>query len=123
MVSGHSKDNGQTYIWSCHKHGTLEPPYTPDPTVGGIQQGAFPECPTCKDIAKKDLCRDCEKHPASVDFAEGTIAYIHGMTLRICLCCYLAKIEETLKNVQANREQVLKQLQENPCDPYEPERL
>lgn len=118
--------------WTCSRHGEFE---GPNETIGMllntsqsnapsqdkfVQAQVWAECPTCKDIATKDLCRECERHPASIDFCEGTIAYIHGFYTRICRCCYLKEIEKTLKTAMRNRDAILADIQANPCEAGEP---
>lgn len=122
---------GQNGKWVCHKHGEFadmspEPVTAMDaPLNGAFSIGAFPfpECPTCEAIRKNDICRECEKHPATIDFAESVLAWTHGFTERICKCCHVARIEKHLATVTENLALAKTELAAHPCDPYEPEAL
>lgn len=73
------------------------------------------QCPKCQKIKAEDLCVECEKHSASINFAEGTIAYIHGMSARICRCCYAEKLRATIDRIIPQYNALVKDIEANPC--------
>ena len=109
-------------VWSCPKHGAF-PDITRDTSIeAGLNiNGNWPLCPTCIVIKEKDLCRDCEKHPATLNFSDSGMDYIHGNVTSICQCCYVKRIEKILADVQENLKIQIEKLNAKPCDPFEPE--
>lgn len=118
--------------WSCSKHGEFEAGPT---TIGDVvsdfgdllqqnvpvylNQSPFPDCPKCKAISDADLCRECEKHKATVNFSQDAMSYIHGFVERICMCCHVARVEHHFAEVQDGLKAVKEKLATEPCDPYE----
>jgi len=96
----------------CTKHDT----YLVDETN---LVGVWPQCPKCQAVRDKGLCVECEKHPAKVVFSTSVLDAIHGMTESICQCCYVARIEQTLKDVSENLVKAKELLARNPCAPNE----
>lgn len=116
---------GQNGKWTCAKHGDFAemPPTYLNGTLNGAQQMPWPECPACVALQKNDICRECEKHPATVSFANDSMSFIHGMTERICLCCHVARVEKHLEETIEGLARVKAELAAHPCDPYAPEAL
>ena len=83
----------------------------------------FPDCPKCKAVADADLCRECEKHKATINFSQDQMSYIHGFIERICLCCHVARVEKHFEEVKDGLELLKENLRNNPCDPLEPDAL
>jgi hypothetical protein len=127
--------SGQDGKWSCSKHGEFE---TVVPVLGEVISDfgdllaenvplyngtPIPQCPTCRGIQEQDLCRECEKHKATVQFSNSAMDYVHGMVERICQCCYVNRIEKIHADVTANLAAQKEILNNNPCDPFEPDSL
>jgi hypothetical protein len=97
--------------WMCVKHGVYRPV---DPAAA-----VFPNCPKCQEVAKKGLCVDCESHAGTVNFSESTMSYIHGMTKKICRCCYRKIVEKAYLDAKENFEKLSTDLALEPCWPVE----
>jgi len=126
----------QNGVWSCSKHGEFE---TPPTTIGDVVSdfgdllqhnvpvfngnSPFPDCPECKVITDADLCRECEKHKATINFSQDALSLVHGFVERICLCCHVARVEKHFEQVKVGLAEVKKNLRLNPCDPTEPDPL
>lgn len=59
-------------------------------------------CLKCQANRNLGHCYDCEKHDGTVVYADSTMAFIHGMSLRICRCCHLKRVEAAYRDVEAN---------------------
>jgi hypothetical protein len=47
-----------------------------------------------------DLCVKCKVHAATITFAESELHHNHGLTERLCVCCYVAKMEDHEEKVK-----------------------
>jgi hypothetical protein len=110
---------GQSGKWVCTKHG----PFADITQDGNGIDMPFVRCPVCDDIRSNDLCRECEKHSATINFSSSTMDYIHGGVERICRCCYVKRVEKHFAEVTATLAKAKNNLIEHPCDPFEPESL
>jgi hypothetical protein len=81
-----------------------------------ISENAILECPHCVQVIEKNLCRDCEQHPATLKFSNSAMDMIHGMVTPICRCCYVKRIEKALTDTQASLIAAREDLRKNPCD-------
>jgi hypothetical protein len=111
----------QNGVWSCSKHGAFPDFKTDYTSRSNSDNDAWPHCPTCVDIQDKDLCRFCEKHPAKLNYSDSVMAHIHGFSIRICQCCYVAQIEKTLAATITTLSIAKEELNAHPCDPFEPD--
>lgn len=48
------------------------------------------------------ICQDCGKREAKITFADSVLSYTHGFGREICRQCYIALIEDNIKNAQKN---------------------
>jgi len=82
-----------------------------------FQQGdvGYISCPKCDEVAEKKLCVECEKHLATVPYAESQMDWIYGFTSNICQCCYVKKVQKVFDNTQENLKKQKEELEKNPC--------
>jgi hypothetical protein len=99
---------GQGEKWFCFKHGEFEADLPTD-------AWRVPSCPKCSAVFAADLCVDCEIHKATVNFSESTLAYVHGMTEKICRCCHFKRVEKSFNEIRTNYEKFKMELEGNPC--------
>jgi hypothetical protein len=117
---------GQNGKWVCHKHGAFADMGPTERLQGDRNhwgQLPWPECPACLAIQKNDICRECEQHPAAINYSTDAMSAIHGFTERICRCCFVSRIEKHLEEVTEGLAKAKADLSANPCDPYAPEAL
>lgn len=104
---------GQSNKWICTKHGPFA---DMEADEHGIQSNiSFPECPVCQVIREKDLCRECEQHPATINFSDSAMSYVHGFFERICRCCHVARMEKHFAEVTTNLSKAKEDLLAHPC--------
>ena len=69
---------------------------------------------------KEDLgiCKDCNKHKATVKFSdEPMFALTHGFGVQyLCQCCYVKRIRDEYKNIGRNLKTQEKKLKKAGCE-------
>jgi len=86
----------------CSKHGSYDADFTINTESYTIRL-----CPKCTELTEKDICVECEKHKATMNYSDSGIEWAHFGPERICHCCYLKRVEEAYNNVKQNYERLL----------------
>jgi hypothetical protein len=92
--------------WECLKHGV----FAERDAESTLSWSSFPECPACVALEENDICRECERVPATMDFSSDQMSYIHGFVQRICKLCYFKRVEAVYTDVKANYEKLKAEL-------------
>lgn len=56
----------------------------------------------------------CE-HEATIDFSDSLASYMHGWVEKICLCCYVKRIEQEHKAITGNLAKYREELEKIGC--------